>query len=312
MATDLDSLDELAVLRVVKDLLSGSSPIEQVESVDRWRTRNSAFWRIRAHGSSEPFEAVFKVERRWDPQAAKGTCEALRRLADLEGPSANLSFPAPLGWTDEPPGVLMPFVEGVELFDVLPDPSQVAWGTPDGLDDVVRSCGEAIGWVHRLALIDAPTQEVRDQALQRLPAGIRRRLMTTAPPQEDWFVHSHNFSRNDFLVSPDGGLAVLDPPIQGKPALLHEDLAWFTFQLLSRAPRSQRKRLRAAFLDGYSTSAPGGQLAESDLRAVALCEMARGLGTAKRLLLERNLRDGLQALGIALGAPGRPRQHPVT
>jgi hypothetical protein len=308
MAIDLDSLDQESVLRVVEDLLSESTPIERVEPIDTWRTRNSAFWRIRAHPEGqalEPFCVVFKVERRWDPQAARGTHDALRRLSDLEGPSGSVSFPAPLGWTKEPPGVLMRDVEGVELFDVLPDPDGVPWGAPDGLTGVVRSCGEAMGWVHRLASIDTPTQEMRDQALQRIPAGIRGLLLRTAPPTEGSYVRSHNFSRNDFLVSPDGGLSILDPPIEGKPALLHEDVAWFTFQLLSRAQRSQRRRLRASFLDGYGSSAPRGPLTESDLRAVALCEMARGLGTSKRLILERNLGDGFQALGIALGALGR-------
>jgi hypothetical protein len=308
MAIDLDSLDQDVVLRVVEDLLSESTPIARVEPVDTWRSRNSAFWRVRAHPqeqAGEPFDVVFKVERRWDTEAARGTYDALRRLSDLEGPSESVSFPTPLGWTEDPPGVLMPDVEGVELFDVIPDASGVPWGEPESLAAVVHSCGEAMGWVHHLALIHSPAEEVRDRALQRLPAGIRGLLMRMAPPGEASYVHSHNFSRNDFLVSPDGELAVLDPPIQGKPALLHEDVAWFTFQLLSRAQRNQRRSLRAVFLDGYGASAPGGPLTETDLRAVAICEMARGLGTAKRLLLERNLGDGFQAVGIALGALGR-------
>jgi hypothetical protein len=308
MTIDLDSLEQDAIMRVVWDLLSASIPIDHVEHLDTWRTRNSAFWRIRAHPvelGDDPFDVVFKVERRWDPQAAEGTFEALRRLSDLEGPSEKVWFPSPLGWTREPPGVLMPDVAGIELFDVLAHPADVHWGSPDGLAGVVRTCGEAIGWVHQLALVDHAAPEVREQALHRLPAPIRRLLVSMAPPGEGSFVRSHNFSRNDFLVADDGGLAVIDPPIQGKPALLHEDVAWFTFQLLSRAPRSQRRRLRSVFLDGYGSSAPGGPLTESDLRAVALCEMARALGTAKRLVLERNMGDGIQALGIALTAPGR-------
>jgi hypothetical protein len=248
---------------------------------------------------------VFKVERRWDPESAKGTYEALRRLSDLDGPSESITFPEPLGWTEEPPGLVMPNVEGVELFDVLPDPAGVPWGDPDGLARVIRACGEAFGWVHRLALIEPTSQEVRDQALQRLPSAIRPLLMRSAPPSAGSYVRSHNFSRNDFLVAPDGGLSVLDPPIQGKPALLHEDVAWFTFQLMTRAERSQRRRLRAVFLEGYGSSAAGGPLTEADIRAVGICEMARALGTSKRLLLERNLGDGFQSLGVALTAPAR-------
>jgi hypothetical protein len=307
MAIDLDSLDQRIVVGVVEGLLSETRAVERVETLATWRTRNSAFWRIRAHPAdpTTPFDVVFKVERRWDPEAAKGTYEALRRLSDLEGPSENISFPEPLGWTDEPPGVLMPDVHGVELFDVLPDPARVPWGDPDGLARVVRTCGEAIGWVHQLALIEPTSQDVRDQALQRLPSAVRPLLVRTAPPRDGSYVRSHNFSRNDFLVSPDGGLSVLDPPFLGKPALRHEDVAWFTFQLLTRADRSQRRRLRAVFLEGYGSSAPGGPLTESDLRAVGICEMARALGTSKRLLLERNLGDGLQSLGVALSAPGR-------
>jgi hypothetical protein len=307
MAIDLDSIDQGAVLRVVEDLLTARHAVDRVELVDSWRTRNSAFWRVRAHAAGaleDPFEVVFKVERRWDPGAAKATYEALRLLSDIKGTSEGVSFPEPLGWTEEPPGVLMPDVEGVELFDVLPDPSGVPWGDPEGLARVVRSCGEAIGWVHRTALIEPASQEVRDEALQRLPSAIRPLLTRTAPPWDGSFVRNHNFSRNDFLVAPDGGLSVLDPPIQGKPALLHEDLAWFTFQLMTRAERSQRRRLREAFLEGYGSSAPRA-LTESDIRAVGIFEMARALGTSKRLLLERNLGDGFQSLGVALTAPAR-------
>jgi hypothetical protein len=126
-----------------------------------------------------------------------------------------------------------------------------------------------------------------------------------SPPGDRSFVHSHNFSRNDFLVSPSGGLSVLDPPVRGKPALLHEDLAWFTFQLLSRAQRSQRRHLRSVFLEGYGSSAPGGPPTESDLRAVAICEIARALGTAKRLGLEGNVGEAFRALGIAVSGPLR-------
>jgi hypothetical protein len=308
MAIDLDLIDEGAVVRAVEEVLSPSLAVDRVEALDSWRSRNSAFWRLRVHPTgptTAPLGVVFKVERRWDPESAKGTFVALRRLSDLDGPSESITFPEPLGWTEEPPGVVMPDVEGVELFDVLPDPAGVPWGDPDGLARVIRACGEAFGWVHRLALIEPASQEVRDQALQRLPSAIRPLLMRSAPPSAGSYVRSHNFSRNDFLVAPDGGLSVLDPPIQGKPALLHEDVAWFTFQLMTRAERSQRRRLRAVFLEGYGSSAAGGPLTEADIRAVGICEMARALGTSKRLLLERNLGDGFQSLGVALTAPAR-------
>jgi hypothetical protein len=313
MTIDLGSLDQDVIVRVVEKLLSDSGPIDRVEATGSWRTRNSAFWRIRAHPAGparEPADVVFKVERRWDPEAARATHDALLRLSDLEGLSANVSFPAPLGWSEEPPGVLMPDIQGVEFFDVLMGETGASWGDPDGIAGVVRSCGEAMGLVHRLALIAPSSPGVRDQALQRLPAVIRWLLVRAAPPRDGSYVHSHNFSRNDFLVSADGAVAVLDPPIQGKPALLHEDVAWFTFQILSRAPRSQQRRLRAVFLDGYGSSAPGGPLTESDLRAVAICEMDRALGTAKRLILNGELGYGFLALGIALRTPGRFTRNP--
>ena len=312
MAIDLSTLDQETVAPVVADLLSSSRSIGRLEPVNTWRTRNSAFWRFRAHpaqGDVSPFEVVFKVERRWTPETAEGTYDALRRLSDLRaltpGPSASISFPEPLGWSPEPPGVLMPNVEGVELFDVLPDAGHALWDDPDRLPEIVRACGEAFGWIHRLAVIDPETDAVRNEALHRLPAVMRWMLNRWAPVENGSVIRSHNFSRNDFLVSPDGQLSVVDPPILGTPALLHDDVAWFTYQLLSRAVPEQRLRLRGLFLEGYESSSLGGRFDSGGLRAIGICEAARALGTAKRLLMKGNLGEGLRSLQIALSTPGR-------
>jgi len=128
LAIDISTLDQETITRVVADVLTTSRSIDRVEPMDTWRTRNSGFWRFRAHPGNSgdgPFDVVFKVERRWTPESAEGTHDALRRLSDLQhltpGPSSGISFPEPLGWTREPPGVIMPSVEGVELFDALAD-----------------------------------------------------------------------------------------------------------------------------------------------------------------------------------------------
>jgi hypothetical protein len=256
-----------------------------------------------------PFEVVFKVERRWTPETAEGTYDALRRLSDLRdltpGPSTNISFPEPLGWTPEPPGVLMPNVEGVELFDVLTDTGHALWDDPDRLPEIVKACGEAFGWIHRLAVIDPETDAVRQEALQRLPAVMRWILERPAPVKEGSVIRSHNFSRNDFLVSADAKLSVVDPPILGTPALLHDDVAWFTYQLLTRALPEQRLGLRRMFLQGYESSSLGGPFDRGGLRAIGICEAARALGTAKRLLVKGKLVECLRSLQIALSTPGR-------
>ncbi len=312
MAIDLNTLDQTTVAPVVVDVLSSSWSIDRVEPVDTWRTRNSAFWRFRvhpAHVDDPPFEVVFKVERRWTPETARGTYDALRRLSDLHGlipgPSANISFPEPMGWTPEPPGVLMPNVEGVELFDVLPDTGHALSVEPGRLPDIVKACGEAFGWIHRLAVIDPATDADRQEALQRLPAVMRWILERRGPVKKGSLIRSHNFSRNDFLVAADAQLSVVDPPILGTPALLHDDVAWFTYQLLTRAVPEQRLRLRRMFLEGYESSSLGGKFDRESLRAVGICEAARALGTAKRLLMKGKLVECLRSIQIALSTPGR-------
>ena len=312
MAIDISTLDQETITRVVADVLTSSRSIHRIEPMDTWRTRNSGFWRFRAYprnAGDGPFDVVFKVERRWTPESAEGTFDALRRLSDLRdltpGPSANISFPEPLGWTSEPPGVVMPNVEGVELFDVLPNTGHGLWSDPDRLPEVVRSCGEAIGWIHRLAVIDPETHAARQEALQRLPGLMRWILKRWAPVGKDWVIRSHNFSRNDFLVSTDAQLSVVDPPILGAPALLHEDVAWFTYQLLTRAAPEQRLPLRSSFLRGYQSSSLGGTFDEAGLRAVGICEASRALGTAKRLLMEGAFAEAFRSFRIALTTPGR-------
>ena len=103
-------------------------------------------------------------------------------------------------------------------------------------------------------------------------------------------IRSHNFSRNDFLVSSDAQLSVVDPPILGTPALLHEDVAWFTYQLLTRAAPGQRLRLRSLFLEGYQSSSLGGPFDKAGLRAVGIYEASRALGTGKATAHEGGLR----------------------
>jgi len=312
LAIDISTLDEEAITRVVADVLTSSRSIDRIDPIDTWRTRNSGFWRFRAHPKNpgdRSFDVVFKVERRWTPESAEGTFDALRRLSDLRdltpGPSSNISFPEPLGWTREPPGVIMPNVEGVELFDVLADTNHALWADPDRLSEVVESCGEAIGWIHSLAVIDPETDAVRREALQRLPAVMRWVLERWAPVEKGSVIRSHNFSRNDFLVSADGHLSVVDPPVLGTPALMHEDVAWFTYQLLSRATPREQLTLRRVFLEGYQSSSLSGSFGKTGLRAVAVCEASRALGTARRLLMKGELAEAFRSFRIALTAPGR-------
>jgi hypothetical protein len=312
LAIDINTLDQDTITRVVADALTSSRSIDRIEALDTWRTRNSGFWRFRAHPAQvaeQPFDVVFKVERRWTPESAEGTHDALRRLSDLRhltpGPSSGISFPEPLGWTREPPGVIMPNVEGVELFDVLADTGHALWTDPGRLSQVVKSCGEAFGWIHRLAIIDPETDAVRHEALQRLPAIMGWVLERWASPKKGSVIRSHNFSRNDFLVSSDAQLSVVDPPILGTPALLHEDVAWFTYQLLTRAAPGQRLALRSLFLEGYQSSSLYGPFDKDGLRAVGICEASRALGTAKRLLMKGNFGDALQSFKIALTTRSR-------
>jgi len=312
LAIDISTLDQDIITRVVTDVLTSSRSIDRIEALDTWRTRNSGFWRFRAHPAhvnERPFDVVFKVERRWTPESAEGTHDALRRLSDLRhltpGPSSSISFPEPLGWTPDPPGVIMPNVEGVELFDVLADTGHALWADPDRLSQVVKSCGEAVGWIHRLAVIDPETDAVRHEALRRLPAIMRWVLERWAPAKEGSVIRSHNFSRNDFLVSSDAQLSVVDPPILGTPALLHEDVAWFTYQLLTRAAPDQRLGLRSLFLEGYQSSSLEGPFDKAGLRAVGICEASRALGTGKRLLMKGDIADALRSFKIALTTRSR-------
>ena len=118
-------------------------------------------------------------------------------------------------------------------------------------------------------------------------------------------IRSHNFSRNDFLVSSDAHLSVVDPPILGTPALLHEDVAWFTYQLLTRAAPEHRLRLRSLFLEGYQSSSLVGSFDKAGLRAIGICEASWALGTAKRLLMKRKFAEAVRSFKIALTTPGR-------
>ena len=99
--------------------------------------------------------------------------------------------------------------------------------------------------------------------------------------------------------------SVVDPPILGTPALLHEDVAWFTYQLLTRAAPEQRLGLRSLFLEGYQSSSLDGPFDKAGLRAVGICEASRALGTAKRLLMKGEFAEAFRSFKIALTTPSR-------
>ena len=102
---------------------------------------------------------------------------------------------------------------------------------------------------------------------------------------------SYRFSPNDFLVTDNQTLVLLDPPHVQKYDFVHRDIGSF-FMELHRSLVGERRpagneeeglvqRSRTAFLDGYREAGPAALDRPEDIWAIDLFQAARVAGVAR-------------------------------
>jgi len=263
------------------------------ELVDEWLSFSARFLLLESGGE----RIAIKLGTNWAGDTVAYVASETRRVGKLLAglPSGRVTMPGVLGFATDPPALALEYLTGTPLFAALPS-------LPDSeRSAVLRLCGEAIGAFHA-------AQEVPDDP--RIGTAASRELHSTARRSAVGVgmvrraeprlarARGYRFSPNDFMVTGEGSLVLLDPPHVQKYDYVHRDVASF-FMELHRALVGERRpageeenetlrRGQAAFLEGYREAGGVALDREEDRWAIELFQVGRVVGVARG-----RLRSGL-------------------
>lgn len=285
------SPDQIADAASAADI--GIDGVEKYVVFDDWERERSGnrFLRLRAEPGRE--ELLVKTGTGWTGEDARRLFDTHLSLADAVA-AAHIDHAQalyPLGWIADPPLLVLPYVTGTDLVTIIREPGRVEW---DHMEDWMAAAGAMIGAYHRANPADADESEILGEARvaatrMRLPASVVPTLIDQMDVPGSTFASYGDFGPGNLIGTSEGAVFLIDPPVDPPPALFHRDLGNFLFELRrqlaghgytrSRPVPGRFESLRRAFLEGYS-----GALSRADERMVALFEMRRALGMARKRL----------------------------
>lgn len=263
------------------------------ELVEEWISFSARFLLLESGGE----RIAIKLGTNWDGDTVGYVASETRRVGKLMVglPSGRVVMPGVLGVATNPPALALEYHHGTPLFTALSSLAESERST------VLRLCGEAIGAFHAAEEVpDDP--RIGAAASRELHATARRSAVNSGMVRRTeprlGRARSYRFSPNDFLLTGDGSLVLLDPPHVQKFDYVHRDVASF-FMELHRALIGERRpagdgevralRLgQAAFLEGYRDA--GGKALDraEDRWAIELFQVGRVVGVVRG-----RLRSGL-------------------
>ena len=332
----MTALTDAALDRLLQRAQSRFSWTERAERyllVRRWTSRTATLYRCRGADGGRP-DIVVKVGDHWQPDRPRELYSEMHRLA-TELPAeegATVAVPAPLGWDYAPPALVLPFVEGIDLPQLLnggPDDTRGRGGWEPTA--VLARCGEALGAYHSRFL---PRDELAAAALSEAEADLRAaagRIVASSRRIggiKDRLAVSRrygDFAHYNFRLSDGGVLYLLDAPASRSFAVVHRDIAGFTFELRKPAAgggsrrqsaeqRAWRDDLCDAFLEGYATRGPVPHFTKTDRWVIQTYQGHLALGRARRRWRSARRREAVwylvrwagTALRLGLRGPGGP------
>lgn len=267
------------------------------EPVREWTSFSARFILLQAGAE----RIALKLGTNWESDTVAYVAEEIDRVSRVMGrlSSGHVAMPGVLGVGRTPPSLALEYFDGEPLFEAIP-----LLGDAER-QDVLRACGEAIGAFHRAEEVpDGPGDG--SAAMSELSAAARRSLISRATPGRIGpglaRARSYRFSPNDFLLTDQQTLVLLDPPHVQKYDFVHRDIGSF-FMELHRSLVGERRpigteeadlvqRSRTAFLDGYRVAGPVALDRPEDIWAIDLFQTARVAGVARS-------RAGSRAFGPA-------------
>lgn len=302
--------DRPGLARTLLDLQSSFSwPVtagsyEQIATWERSRS-GSVFYRF-AGAPSGP-EVLVKMASDWGEEDAEGIFGAMADLVEIID-AAHIKGGRgvrPLAWGDNPPLVAMEYVVGTDVVSILREPTHEAWS--EDLRNWMGIAGGMLAAFHASRLT-SPLEDISTARQEATALASRYRIKVAAIErilnQVDWRHRCArsfgDFGPGNLLGTPDGDLYLLDPPDRPTTALIHRDLANFVFELRrqlagrgytrSRPITGVFDQLRSAFISGYSANWPEEPLGGGDEALIALFELRRAAGMARKRF-PRRVRD---------------------
>jgi len=289
------------VLCSLQERFGWESDATRFEATARWQRRSgAAFYRM--IGSPGGMEAVVKVGTSWEPGHAQRVFRSmvdLEQLIDAAGIDGGHAI-RPMGWADDPPSIVMPYVEGSDLVSILRDPTDPAWEVDRSiLRSWMVSAGAMLAAYHESGdpcsheEIEAAGANVLHLARQMLVSKSSiMRVMSAADWRHRCAGLFGDFGPGNLLGASDGDLFLLDPPYRRRADLIHRDIANFTFEMRrqlaghgytsSRPVRRRFPEMRSSFLSGYAGASNHGGLDRDDEALIALFELRRAGGMARK------------------------------
>ncbi len=274
------------------------------EPVREWTSFSARFILLEAGAD----RITLKLGTNWEGDSVAFVAEEIDRVSRI---LANLSsgrvlMPGVLGTASDPPALALEYLEGTPLFEAIPLLAETE------RQAVLTACGEAIGAFHRAE--NVPDESVAGSAaMAELSAAARRTLvsrdMATQIGPGLTRARSYRFSPNDFLVTDQQTLVLLDPPHVQKYDFVHRDIGTFFMELHRSLVGEKRPnateahsvdRSRNAFLAGYRQAWPDVLDQPEDIWAIDLFQAARVAGVARGRAGSKAFGPARRALSWAL------------
>jgi hypothetical protein len=275
------------------------------EAVREWTSFSARFVLVQA-GSER---ITLKLGTNWEGDSVAYLADEIDRVRRViaKTSSARVAMPRVLGVATNPPALALEYFEGRPLFEVIP-----LLGEADR-HSVVRACGEAIGAYHRAE--EVPDEPVdRSEAMTELSAVARRSLVSRATVARigPGLVRARTYrvSPNDFLLTDQHTVVLLDPPHIQRYDYVHRDIGSFFMELhrslvgvrrpVGKDESDMVRSSRTAFLEGYRETGPVALDRPEDIWAIDLFQTGRVMGVARSRVLAGLLGPARVALSWAL------------
>jgi len=283
----------------LQDSFSWPDRSNDYELIDTWERERSGSLFYRMVGRPSGLEVIVKIVVDWSPGDSGRMFDAMVELAETIDAAeiTGASAVRPLAWSDDPPLLVMAYVDGTDLVSILRQPDHPAWN-----EDVSLWMGIAGGMLAAFHArhLTPPLEDISTVAAEARNLAARYRIdeavVDRILDQVDWRHRCArsfgDFGPGNLLGAPDGRLYLLDPPDVSPTALVHRDLANFIFELRrqlagrgytrSRPVPGRFEQLRSAFIDGYSAVWHEEPLGKGDEALIAVFEVRRAAGMARK------------------------------
>jgi hypothetical protein len=306
----------------IEKALAEAEPGESFQYLDGWeRPRaGTSFFRFAVEPSGRTI--VVKTGSQWSADDAERLCEAHASLtrAVSEPQIEQAASIHPVTYLIDPPSLVMPDVGGTDVVSILRDPHRPEW---ESMTSWIRAAGAMLAAFHAAnpAPPDVGTGDIVETARRMRIDDVARLILDRAKWEESCAAVYGDFGPGNLIGVLDGPVYLIDPPMMPPGGPIHRDLGNFVFELRRQLAGHGHTRTRPvpgrfdtlleALLDGYSERS-GSVLAPSDEALIALYEMRRAAGMARKRLSKRPFesvwfaRSALERRREVVGLAGQP------